>query len=159
MKPVSIVRLKSIEVRLQWLWIFMEGDKIKKTEEEWKKELAPEQYKIMRRKGTETPFSGKYYAVKEKGMYKCSACGNELFSSDTKYDSGTGWPSFSAPASNQSVETETDKSLRMERTEVICGKCGAHLGHVFDDGPEPTGKRYCINSIALDLEKDDNKKS
>ncbi len=132
--------------------------KVIKNEEEWKKELAPDQYKVMREKGTEPPFSGKYYKTKEKGVYKCTACGNELFSSETKFDSGTGWPSFFKPFTHENIETESDESHNMKRTEVKCQRCGAHLGHVFDDGPEPTGKRYCINSVCLELDKKENDK-
>ncbi len=124
-----------------------------KTDEEWKETLTPEQYNVCRNKDTERPFTGKYYDCKEKGVYKCSCCGNELFDSDTKFESGTGWPSFNKPINEENVNCESDTSSGMVRTEVTCKKCGAHLGHVFDDGPQPTNLRYCINSISLDLDK------
>jgi peptide-methionine (R)-S-oxide reductase len=133
-------------------------EKIDKSDEEWRKQLTPEQYRVMREKGTERPFTGDYYKTSDKGMYVCAACGNPLFSSDTKFDSGTGWPSFYQPLTGESVRTEEDGSMFMKRTEVLCSRCDAHLGHVFDDGPQPTGDRYCMNSVSLKLEKDGVKK-
>lgn len=125
---------------------------IQKTEEEWKKSLSEEQYRVLRLKGTERAFTGKFYKLKENGIYTCAACGNELFKSETKFDSGTGWPSY-YDVIPKSVVLETDYSHGMVRTEVMCAKCGGHLGHVFDDGPKPTGLRYCINSISMDFKK------
>jgi peptide-methionine (R)-S-oxide reductase len=124
-----------------------------------KKHLTPEQYEVCWNKGTEPPFSGKYHDCKEKGIYKCICCGNSLFTSDTKFDSGTGWPSFSTPINETSVKEAMDRSYGMIRTEVMCARCGAHLGHVFDDGPKPTGLRYCINSLSLSLERKNEKKN
>lgn len=127
--------------------------KLQKTDSQWRQELTTEQYAVCRQKGTESPFSGELYDNKAAGEYRCVCCGTPLFHSDTKYDSGTGWPSFWAPVDPANVDTQPDDSLMMRRTEVLCSRCGAHLGHVFDDGPPPSGRRYCINSVALDFVK------
>jgi len=127
--------------------------KIKRSKDEWRRILTPEAFHVLREKGTERPFTGKFVDHKKEGIYVCAGCGNELFSSDTKFDSGTGWPSFGAPMSNDSVKMEQDTSSGILRTEVLCTRCGGHLGHVFDDGPKPTGRRFCINSAALHFEK------
>jgi peptide-methionine (R)-S-oxide reductase len=128
-------------------------EKLEKTDAEWREELSAEEYDVLRNKGTERAFTGAYWDNKDDGMYRCKGCGQELFSSDTKFDSGTGWPSFFDPADNDAVETRPDNSLFMRRTEVVCSRCGGHLGHVFEDGPGPTGLRYCLNSCSLDFDK------
>ena len=133
------------------------SSKVKKTEADWKKELTPEQYNVLREKGTERPFTGEYWDTKTPGRYLCAACSAELFDSSTKFDAHCGWPSFYAPAADAPVEEHVDRSLGMARTEVTCGNCGGHLGHVFDDGPAPTGLRYCINSASIKLEPSEPK--
>ncbi len=130
------------------------AETVKKSENEWRADLTPEQYHVLREKGTERAFTGAYWNTKEPGKYLCAGCGTELFSSETKFDSGTGWPSFWAPVSASNVATEEDRTLGMRRVEVHCAKCGGHLGHLFDDGPNPSGMRYCINSASLRYEKD-----
>jgi peptide-methionine (R)-S-oxide reductase len=133
-------------------------ERIEKTEEEWKKILTPEQYRILRLKGTEYAFSGKFYKHKEKGLYVCGGCGFELFTSELKYDSGCGWPSFYDAIDKTRIKTKTDNSLGMSRVEILCARCDGHLGHVFDDGPKPTGLRYCVNSLSLDFKKSEEEK-
>ena len=139
--------------RIERGWQTASVPKIEKTDAEWRAELSPEQYRILREKGTEAPFTGEYDHVFEPGTYLCAACGTELFPSETKYDSGCGWPAFYAPANEAAVEEDRDTSYGMVRTEITCANCGGHLGHVFPDGPRPTGLRYCINSAALKLEE------
>jgi peptide-methionine (R)-S-oxide reductase len=129
-------------------------EKLKKTEAEWREELSPEEYDVLRQQGTERAFTGTYWDEKSPGVYRCRGCGQELFHSDTKFDSGTGWPSFFDPMDSNAVETRPDNSHFMRRTEVVCTRCGGHLGHVFEDGPNPTGLRYCINSCSLQLDPD-----
>lgn len=125
-----------------------------KSDREWREQLTPEQYHVIRQKGTERPFTGEYYLFKDQGTYRCAACGQELFDSDAKYESGSGWPSFWAPVDEDAIDTQRDVSHGMVRTEILCSKCGGHLGHVFEDGPQPTGLRYCVNSVSLQFEPD-----
>lgn len=138
---------------------FVEKEKVNKTDEEWKKILTPEQFEVTRQKGTERPFAGKYCELHKKGLYQCVACDNDLFISGTKFESGTGWPSFFDPVAAENVREVSDQSHFMGRVEVICARCGAHLGHVFDDGPPPTHKRYCINSASLKFVSNENNKT
>ena len=131
------------------------GTRVEKSDAEWRRELTPQQYRVLREKGTEPPFTGKYWNEHAEGVYRCAACGNELFDASTKFESGSGWPSFYEAIEGERVATEEDRSLFMRRTEVHCARCGGHLGHLFDDGPQPTGLRYCINSASLDLDRED----
>jgi peptide-methionine (R)-S-oxide reductase len=153
MAVIPVIRPHTVAGEFKLLEELEMAGKINKTENDWEKELTPEEFNITRKKGTERAFTGKYWDFHGQGIYRCTCCGSELFESDTKFDSGSGWPSFYKPVSGEIVEELTDSSFGMKRTEVRCSKCGAHLGHVFDDGPRPTGLRYCINSAALKFEE------
>jgi len=153
-KPRAAVKIRVVEFSDSGKRIgIVTTDKVVKTDEEWKRQLTPEQFAVTRKKGTEMAFTGKYYNLHDQGIYRCVCCGNALFSSDTKFESGTGWPSFWAPIAKENVAEQTDTSFSMMRTEALCAKCDAHLGHVFPDGPRPTGLRYCMNSASLQFVK------
>lgn len=152
MRAKGVVLSALLEIPMSDARTEKETARVEKSDEEWRRELTPQQYRVLRQKGTEPPFTGKYWDEHAGGVYRCAACGNPLFDSATKFESGTGWPSFYQPIASANVETEEDRSLFMQRTEVHCSRCGGHLGHLFDDGPRPTGLRYCINSASLELD-------